>query len=165
MEHTHLPCLNSGQAYSGQTGENPPYKGGWWKIGYHQEGGMSQKTLNPRLALRWPHLCSIPNEWGRWGCPRMSTFDHEWYWTPRFGWRQGTEMGEAAPSSGIWLTPEESAWQRLWRRQRKDNRLRAQSGWTSQRVQTQLPPIPTCVKWSFRMWLRRIPWLLGLASG
>ena len=46
----------------------------------------------------------------------MSTFDHRWYWTLRSGCRQGTEMREAAILAvALWLTLEESAWQRLWR--------------------------------------------------
>ena len=37
----------------------------------------------------------------------MSTFDHGWYWTPRSGCRQGTEMGGAAIlAEALWLTPE-----------------------------------------------------------
>ena len=88
----------------------------------------------------------------------MSTFDHGWYCIPRSGCRQGTEMREVAILAvALWLTPEESAWQRLWRGQRHHNRLRAQSGWRNQREQTQSTPIPTCVQWNFRMWLWRIP--------
>ena len=90
---------------------------------------MNQNTPNPGVALRWPHPCSLPIEWGSRGCPRMSTFDHGWYWTPRSGCRQGTEMGGAAIlAEALWLTPEESARQRLWRGQRHSNRLRATSG-------------------------------------
>ena len=88
----------------------------------------------------------------------MLTFDHGWYCTPRSGCRQGTEMGSAAILEGtLWLTPEESAGQRLWRGQRHHNRLRATSGRRNQREQTQSPPIPTCVLWNFRMWLWRTP--------
>ena len=37
----------------------------------------------------------------------MSTFDHGWYWTPRSGCRQGTEMGGAVIlAEALWLTPE-----------------------------------------------------------
>ena len=32
---------------------------------------MNQNTPNPRLALRWPHPCSLPIEWGKRGCPRL----------------------------------------------------------------------------------------------
>ena len=56
-----LPCV--------QTRENPPYKGGCPKIGLDRRGGMNQNTPNPGLALRWPHPCSLPIEWGRRGCP------------------------------------------------------------------------------------------------
>ena len=69
MEHTHLPLLNSGQAYSRQTEENPPYEGGWMKIGYHQEGRDEPEFSKPGLALRWPHPCFLPIEWGSRGCP------------------------------------------------------------------------------------------------
>ena len=30
---------------------------------------MNQNTPNPGLALRWPHPCSLPIEWGGGGCP------------------------------------------------------------------------------------------------
>ena len=43
---TTTPCVDWG---------NPPYKGGWLKIGYNQERGMNQNTPNSRLALRWFH--------------------------------------------------------------------------------------------------------------
>ena len=87
-----------------QTRENPPYKGGCPKIGLDRRGGMNQNTPNPGLALRWPHPCSLPIEWGREAVPRMRTFDHEWYWTLRSGCRQGMEMGGAAIlASGIMI--------------------------------------------------------------
>ena len=142
MEHTLLQCPNSGQAYSGQTGENPLYKGGWWKIGYHQEGRDKSEYLNPRLALGWPHPCSLPIEWGSRGCPRMSILDHGWYWTPRSGCRQQTDIGQPT-SPVLWSTPEESAWQRFWRRQRTADSER--SGRRNQKIQTQSPPIFSCV--------------------
>ena len=56
-----LPCV--------QTRENPPYKGGCPKIGLDRRGGMNQNTPNPGVALRWPHPCSLPIEWGSRGCP------------------------------------------------------------------------------------------------
>ena len=52
-----------------QTRENPPYKGGCPKIGLDRRGGMNQNTPNPGLALRWPHPCSLPIEWGSRGRP------------------------------------------------------------------------------------------------
>ena len=52
-----------------QTRENPPYKGGCQKIGLDRRGGMNQNTPNPGLALRWPHPCSLPIEWGSRGGP------------------------------------------------------------------------------------------------
>ena len=142
-----LPRMNSGHVYPvWQTGENLPYKGGCPKIGLDRRGGMNQNTPNPGLALRWPHPCSLPIEWGSRGCPRMSTFDHRWYWTPRSGCRQGTEMGSAAIQAlALRLTPEESVGQRLWRGQMHSNRLRASSGRRNQREHTQSTPISTCV--------------------
>ena len=113
------------------------------RVGLDRRGGMNQNTPNPGLALRWPHPCSLPIEWGSWGCPRMWTFDHGWYWTPRSGCRQGTEMGSAAILAELlWLTPEGSAWQRLWRGQRHHNRLRATSGGETRGYRQQSPPKP-----------------------
>ena len=57
----------------------------------------------------------------------------------------------------LWLTPEESAGQRLWRGQRTSNRLRATSGGETRGYRLQSPPIPTCVQWNFRMWLWGTP--------
>ena len=56
-----LPCV--------QTRENPPFKGGCPKIGLDRRGGMNQNTPNPGVALKWPHPCSLPIEWGSRGCP------------------------------------------------------------------------------------------------
>ena len=63
---------------------------------------MNQNTPNPGLALRWPHPCSLPIEWGSWGRPpnvnlRPWSF-RSWVVldTLRSGCRQGTEMGSAA---------------------------------------------------------------------
>ena len=90
---------------------------------------MNQNTPDPGLAFRWPHPCSLPIEWGSRGCPSNVNLRPRWYWTPKSGCRQGTEMGGAAILSvALWLTPEESAGQRLWRGQRHHNRLRATSG-------------------------------------
>ena len=69
VKYTHQTCLNWEQANSRQTGENPPYKGGWWKIGYHQEGRDESEFSKPGLALNWSHPCSLPIKWGSVGCP------------------------------------------------------------------------------------------------
>ena len=114
VEHTHLPCPNSGQAYFGQTEENPTYKGGWWKIGYHQEGRDEPEYPNPRLALRWPHPCSLPIEWGSWGCPsnvnlRLLVVLDTQVWLPA---RNGDGRSHLLLKA-LCLILEESAWQKF----------------------------------------------------
>ena len=52
-----------------QTRENPLYNGDCPKIGLDRRGEMNQNTSNLRLALRWPHPCSLLIEWGSRGCP------------------------------------------------------------------------------------------------
>ena len=106
-----------------QIRENPPYKRGCPKIGLDRRGGMNQNTPNPRLALRWPHPCSLPIEWGRWGCP-LNNPKPRWYWTPGVAAGKGQRWEKLPLEVTLWLTPEESAGQRLWRGQRIDNRLR-----------------------------------------
>ena len=64
-----LPCLNSGQSYSRQTGENPPYKGGWWKIGYHQEGRDEPDYPKPRINSQVAPSLLSTIEWGSRGSP------------------------------------------------------------------------------------------------
>ena len=92
---TPSPCI--------QTEENPPYKGGWLEIDPARRGGMNQNTPNLGLTLMWHHSSFFTHWIGLRSCPRMSTFDHGWYWIPRSGCRQGTEMREATPSRGIML--------------------------------------------------------------
>ena len=98
---------------------------------------MNQNTPNPGIALKWPHPCSLPFEWGSRGCPpnanlRPRVVLETQVWLPaRDGDGKCCLLAEA-----LWLTPEESAWQRLWRGLRYHNRLRATSGWRNQRVQT-----------------------------
>ena len=90
---------------------------------------MNKNTLNLGVALRWSHPCSLPIEWSSRGYPSNVNLRPWGYWTPRSDCLQGTEIGEAAIQAvALWLTPEESTWQRLWRGQRYHNRLRAQSG-------------------------------------
>ena len=96
--------MNLGQAYSGQTEENPLYKGGCPKIGLDRRGGMNQNTPNPGLALRWPHPCSLPIEWGKRGCPpnvnlRPRVVLDAQVWLPA---RDGDGMC-CHPSSGIMI--------------------------------------------------------------
>ena len=52
-------------------------------------------------------------------CPRMSTFYHGWYWTPRSDCRKGQRWEKSPSSSDVMKLQKESAWQRLWRGQRK----------------------------------------------
>ena len=118
--------MNSGHAYPScvQTRENPPYKGGCLKIGLDRKGEMNQNTPNPGVALRWPHPCYLPIEWGSKGCPlnvnlRPGVVLDIQVWLPaRDGDGKCRLLAEA-----LWLTPEESAWQRLWRRQRHHNQI------------------------------------------
>ena len=65
---------------------------------------MNQNTPNPGLALRWPHPCSLPIEWGRWGCPpnvnlRPRVVLDAQVWLPA---RDGDGMC-CHPSSGIMI--------------------------------------------------------------
>ena len=120
-----------------QTRENPPYKGGCPKIGLDRRGGMNQNTPNPGLALRWPHPCSLPIEWSRWGCPpnvnlRPRVVLDAQVWLPA---RDGD--GICCPlQMALWLTPEESAGQRLWRGQRIFQQTPSNIRRRNQRAQT-----------------------------
>ena len=122
------------QANSGQTGENPPYKGGWWKIGYHQE--ERDEPEFPRLALRWPHPCSLPIEWGSRGCPpninlRPRVVLDAQVLLPA---RDGDERNHS-PSSGVMINSRgERMTKALERTEEKYNRFWAQLGWRSQRI-------------------------------
>ena len=132
---------------------------------------MNQNTPNPGLALRWPHPCSLPIEWGSEAVPRMWTFDHDrfdhgWYWTPfRSGCRQGTEMGGAAIlARGIMINS------------RGERRTKALEGTEdiqqtpsnirrrNQRVQTTVTTNPHMRSVEFSHVALGDPWLRGLAS-
>ena len=89
---------------------------------------MNQNTPNPGWALRWPHSCSLPIEWGSRGCPpnvnlRPRVVLDTQVWLPA---RDGNGKCHLL-AVALWLTPEESAGQSLWRGQRYHNRLRATS--------------------------------------
>ena len=85
----------------------------------------------------------LPIEWDREAVPRMSTFDHGWYWIPRSGCQQGTVMGEAATMADMINFRGERMTKALEGTE-KHNRLRAQSGWRNQRVHRLIsPPTPT----------------------
>ena len=65
---------------------------------------MNQNTPNPGLAPRWPHPCSLPIEWGSWGCPpnvnlRPRVVLDAQVWLPA---RDGDGMC-CHPSSGIMI--------------------------------------------------------------
>ena len=110
QEHYWLPRV--------YTGENLPYKGGCQKIGSDRRGGMNQNTLNPGLDLRWPNPWGSIHEWGREATLR-TTLNHvgtgHQVWLPI---RDGDEKSNLLAVT-LWLTSEESAWQRFWRGQRK----------------------------------------------
>ena len=107
---TPTPCM--------QTGENPPYKGEWLEIGYHQEGMINQNTPNPWLALKWHHPCE-PTHWMGWESvsnnPKPLVVLDTQVWLPV---RDGDRRSHL-PAVMLSLIPEESAWQRFWRGQRK----------------------------------------------
>ena len=66
-----------------------------------QEGRDEPEYPKPRVALRCPHPCSLPIEWGSGGCPR-TTLNHggtgHQVWLPV---RDGD--GKAVPCSGIMI--------------------------------------------------------------
>ena len=71
-----LPCLKQSYAYSGQTRENPPYKGDWLKICYSQEERNKPEYSKPRISS-WvtPSYATLLIEWGK--KPYLNrTFDH-----------------------------------------------------------------------------------------
>ena len=81
----------------------------------------------------------------------MSTFDHGWYWTPRSGCWQETEIGEdILLLKALCLILEESAGQRLWRELRNFQQTPSNIRRRNQRVQT-------TVTTNYHMWLWRTP--------
>ena len=61
--------MNLGHAYPVcWPGKILPRKGGCPKIGLDSRRGMNQNIPNPGVALRWPHHCSLPIEWGSRDC-------------------------------------------------------------------------------------------------
>ena len=110
-----------------QTGKNLPYKGDWLEIGPARRRGMNQNTLNTGWDLRWPIHFSPPIEWGKGAFSRMSTFDHGWYWTPKSGCWQGTEMGEVTPNRGIMLYPRGECRTKALRETGESDRLQMQT--------------------------------------
>ena len=90
---------------------------------------MNQNTPNPGLALEWPRPPLIPHWMRWWSCPRMSTFDHGWYWTSRSDCRQGTEMGEAIPSRGVMLNSIGECWTKALGGTRESEIIQVQTRW------------------------------------
>ena len=106
---------------------------------------MNQNYPNPWLALRWSHPCSLPIEWGSRGCPSNINLRPQVVMDTQVLMPARDGDGRSHPQAvALWLTPEEIAWQWLWRGQRNYNRLRAQSGRRNQREQTLSTPISTC---------------------
>ena len=74
---------------------------------------MSQNTLNPGLAPRWAHPCSLSIEWGKEAIPELP-------WKTGGTGRPGLAAGKGwrwrkPPSSRVLKsTSMESAWQRHW---------------------------------------------------
>ena len=94
---------------------------------------MNQNTPNPRLALRWPHPCNSTHWMGREGVPECQpsttgVLDAQvWLLT-----RDRDERSHPLLKA-LCLILEESAWQRLKKRQRQNNKLRAHKGWRNQK--------------------------------
>ena len=115
MEQNHLPRLNTGQVYSGQTWENPPYKGGWWKISYHQEGRYEPEYPKTRISSQMaPSSRPYPLNEVRRLSPNVNLrprviLDIQ----VRLPTRDGDERSHLLAVE-LWLTPEKSTWQRLW---------------------------------------------------
>ena len=89
------PCM--------QNEKNPPYKGGWLKIGLSRREGTNQNTqtlINYQLA---PSTTSIPIEWDKEAVHIMSIFGYWWYWPPRSGCRQGQRWEKPSPLRDIML--------------------------------------------------------------
>ena len=92
----------------------------------------------PGLSLRWPHP-SRPHSLN--GVRRPSSnqiLDHERYWTPRPGYRQGSEVREVTPAEGIMLNS---------RGERMTKAMRGTVGWLTpggHRMKLE----GTCMAWS-----------------
>ena len=96
MERTINSALNLDQAYSGMTGEKPPYKGGWCKIGWHQEGKDKPVFPKPQISSQ-VILILGPTTLNRIRpLLRMTTHWPRWYWTPGLATRKEWWWGEVA---------------------------------------------------------------------
>ena len=98
--------------------ENPPYKGGWLEIGKARRRGMNKNTPNPGLALGWLYPLNGVERLSP-ECQSSTTGD-----TGHPGLDAGKgKKCEKLPPWRLWLTPEESVWQRLWKKT-ENSRLR-----------------------------------------
>ena len=108
-----------------QTGENPPYKGGWLEIGWARSGVMNQNIPNPGLTLRWfhpPHPYPLNGVKGLSPNANLRTrvVLNTQVW-------QSTRVRDGRSHlllKALCLIPEQSAGQRLWEGlgKRKDSR-------------------------------------------
>ena len=125
---------------------------------------MNQNTPNPGVALRWPHPCSLPIEWGSRGCPPNVNL-RPWSFRsmggtghPRSGCRQGTEMGSAAIlARGIMINSRGERRTKALEGTEDFQQTPSTSGGETRGYRPQSPPIPTCVQWNFRMWVWGTP--------
>ena len=82
--------------YSGQIGEKSSIKRRLVGDRPNKEGRDETEHPKPRISPEIvPSYATLPIEWSKESVIRMWTFDHRWYWTPRSGCRQGTEIWEA----------------------------------------------------------------------
>ena len=75
---------------------------------------MNLNTQTPEYLSGGLHPCSLPIEWGSGVCLPNNP-KPRWYWTPGVAAGKGRRWGKLPPAVALWLTPEESAGQRLWR--------------------------------------------------
>ena len=91
-----LPEMNQGHTYPMHADwEIFPIKEVCWRKA--QRRGINQNTINPGLALGFPHPPYFTHWIGWRNHPRMSIFDYGWYCTPKSCCWQGMEMEEATP--------------------------------------------------------------------
>ena len=61
-----MSCLKQVHVYSRQIKENPPFKGGWLKIGYSQEGRDEPEYPKSRISSKMaPSFAALHMEWSK----------------------------------------------------------------------------------------------------